>query len=75
MYHISMKNWTHGMHMPKRHDMAVSFGHVFHDDRFWAIIGAATLFAVLIGLAILATKQGTPAPDFMPIRPFFPINV
>jgi hypothetical protein len=72
MYHVSMKNWTHSMHMPKRHDMAMGLTHLFHDDRFWAMVGAAVLFAVLLGLAIIASKEGGPAPDFAPSRPFFP---
>ena len=72
MYHISMKNWTHGMHMPKRHDMAVTFSHVFHDERFWAIVGAVVLFALLIGLAVLASRGGGPGPYHDPTRMFFP---
>jgi len=72
MYHIPLKNWTQSMHMPKRHDMAVGIGHLLHDDRFWAIVGATVLFAVLIGLAILANRSGIVAPDFTPTRTFFP---
>ena len=75
MYHVSLKNWTHSMHMPKRHDMAVGFGHLFHDDRFWAIIGAAVLFAILIGLAIIAGRSEGSLPDFSPTNTFFPISI
>lgn len=63
------------MHMPKRHDMAVGFGHLFHDDRFWAIIGAAALFAILIGLAIIAGRSEGPMPDFSPTNTFFPVSI
>ena len=81
MYHVSMKklthsmhmpNWTHSMHMPSRHGMAVGADHLFHDDRFWALVGAVVLFAVLIGLAIIANRTGTVAPDFSPTNTFFP---
>lgn len=72
---MHMPNWSHSMHMPKRHDMAVGLSHLFQDDRFWAVIGAAILFAVLLGLAVLATGDGGPAPDFSPMTPFFPISV
>ena len=75
MYHIPLKNWMNHVHVPKRHDMAVGMGHVFHDERFWAIVGAAILFAILIGLAIIANRTGMEAPDFSPTRTFFPISV
>lgn len=72
MYHIPVKNWMHHVHIPKRHDMAMRMGHVVHDERFWAIMGAAILLGLLITLAVLTATSGNQGPIVNPMYPFFP---
>ena len=70
MYQLTVKNWTHHMHMPKRRDMVIKMDHLFHDQRFWAVVGATALMAVLVILAIFANNSGNQAPIITPMYPF-----
>ncbi len=60
------------MHIPKRHDMAIRMDHMVHDERFWAIMGAAILLGLLITLAVLAATSGNQLPIVTPGYPYFP---
>ena len=72
MYHIPIKNWMHHVHIPKRHDVAIKLDHIVHDERFWAIVGAAILLGLLITMAVLtATSENSP-PIVTPVYPFMP---
>lgn len=72
MYHIPVKNWMHTVHIPKRHDMAIRMDHMFHDERFWAVMGAAILLGLLITLTVLAARSGDQLPVVTPGYPYFP---
>ncbi len=72
MYHIPVKNWMHHVHIPKRHDMAIRMDHMVHDERFWAVMGAAILLGLLITLAVLAATSGNQLPIVTPGYPYFP---
>lgn len=72
MYHIPVKNWMHHLHIPKRGDVAIRLDHIVHDERFWAIVGAAILLGVLITLAVLTTTSESPPPIVTPMYPFMP---
>ncbi len=72
MYHIPVKNWMHHVHIPRRHDMVIRMDHMVHDERFWAVMGAAILLGVLITLAVLAATSGNQPPIVTPGYPFFP---
>ena len=72
MYHLSLKNLAHNVHMPNRHDRVVKFDHLLHDGRFWAIIALVALLALIISLALLTGPGGEPIRPMMPGFPLYP---
>lgn len=55
--------------------MRIGMGHMVHDERFWALVVAVGIIAILIAIAIWVglTGEGT-GPDFLPIDRFYPYN-
>jgi len=66
--HRLMLGWH--PHMPNRHDMALRFEHITHNERFWLIVTLTILFGLLIFFAILGAVKGGGVEQ--PIYPHFP---
>ena len=72
MYHLTVKNRMHHVHIPRRHDMVIRMGHVVHDERFLVIMGAVILPGLLITPAVLAAPSGNRPPVVTSAYPYFP---
>ena len=70
MYKLKMKNLGTHMHMPNRHDMALKFGHIVHDDRFWVVMALVIFMGILLAAAIWASLQGESSGQLKDIAPF-----
>ena len=74
MYTLPVKQWFSHIHMPDRHSLAVKMDHLFHDERFWALVVAIALIAAFIGLVIWAGLHGEPGETDLQSYPFSPYN-
>lgn len=70
MYHVHIPGWVH--QFPTRHDTVLRIEHLFHNSRFWGVLGLIALVALLIGLALLIEPGTESQIDTMPFDPFFP---
>ena len=70
MYHLSMKNWRHYVHMPSGHNAALRMSHMVHDERFWVIAALAILLGSIVTLAVWGILSEEPTTDFRPLMPY-----
>jgi len=74
MSHLSVKSWIHGIHMPKKHGVAMSMAHLVHNDRFWALVALAVLIGLVLTVALLTGYREGTGPEMVPMYPFYPIR-
>ena len=73
MHHLPVPRWLHHVHMPKRNDIVVGLRNLFHDEIFWAVVGATALIGTLLIISMFAANAQapeTPTTTLPPIVPF-----
>lgn len=70
MYTLPLKKWVHNIHMPHRHDMALRWGLMVHNERFWAILILVAVLGLLVFFTIWAGISGEFNPEQKPADPF-----
>jgi len=68
MRRLSFNKLLHHFHMPNRHSMALRAEHIFHDERFWPLVG---LLAFIMLLLIFSIWIGSSSETTFE-RPFYP---
>ena len=73
MYTLHIKKWFDFRHLPGGHKMALWIERVVGDERFWPIVIAIAMLAVLTAITIWAGASVDSNAEKLPTR-FFPYN-
>ncbi len=75
MSYLMMRKWFHEhSHLPKGHNTVVRIEHLFHSERFWAMVAIGALLLMFAAIVIWAGASAESNPDINPIRPFYPFT-
>ena len=67
-----LKEYMSHYHMPTRHDVAIRWDHMIHDERFWPIMLALLLILAFVAIAIWAGMTAESEVEVVPTYPFLP---